>query len=146
MNIAHIAWFTRSQGHPGGVPLFGEYLRRRFGATLWSWADYPHGGRCSQQDAAEALGRWLVETGALAGTDVVVVDGFWGRGLHDYPGLVVTVAHGTWRGIAQACGGGQAAVLGDAQAVEYQRLPVVAVSEYVARELRLLYAVEPAAR
>jgi hypothetical protein len=75
----------------------------------------------------------------------VVVDGFWGRGLRDLPCPVVSVAHGTWRDIARATGSTAAARLGDIQAEEYARLPVVAVSEKVRRDLWDLYGVQAAA-
>jgi glycosyltransferase involved in cell wall biosynthesis len=145
MNLAHVAWFKRSEGHVGGVPLFAHLFSRCLGAQEWSWSDYPAPRPAvDEPTAAGLLGEWLSASGRLAGADAVVVDGFWGRGLR-LPCPVVTVAHGTWRGIARATGSATAAHLGDVQAGEYARLPVVAVSKQTARELSELYGVTPAA-
>lgn len=157
MNIHHIAFYKRTppDNHAGGVPLFGDYLRQVFGALLWSWSDYPKPlPRVDEPTAAQMLGRWLLHSGKLIDCCALVVDGFWGRGLTDkevqagtdsgHP--TISVAHGTWRGIARATGSESATKrLGDAQAEEYRRLPVVAVSEYCAHEIRELYGVEPVA-
>ena len=144
MNIAHIAWYTRASGHAGGVPMFGSLLARCLGAREWSWSDYDKPlPRVDEVQAARLLGQWLDDTGRLNGVDVVVADGFWGRGITSVP--VVSVAHGTWRGIARALNSPGAERLGWPQAEEYHRRPVVAVSEATAEELRTLYDVEPAA-
>jgi len=152
VTLHHIAWFKRTppDNHPGGVPLFGDYLRRVLGARLWSWSDYPNRGAVDEPEAARLLGEYLSVHLLCPDTDddIVIADGFWARGIltdHHNFGRIITVAHGTWRGIARAFGSAQAARLGDIQAVEYARLPVVAVSESVAQELRDLYGVEPAA-
>ncbi len=144
--LHHVAWFRRSEGHPGGVPYFGALLALCLGAVEHSWSDYPGRPPVDEPRAAELLSKHLDATGVFAPGDTVVVDGFWGRGLPDHPPYkVVVVAHGTWRGIARALKSDQAAKLGDVQAGEYARFPVVAVSEATAQELRDLYGVEPAA-
>jgi len=120
-------------------------MRRVLGARLWSWSDFPNRPAVSEPEAARILGEWLAANGSLSADDVVVVDGFWGRGLQRFPGRVVSVAHGTWRGIARATGSKQAEQLGIVQEAEYQRLPVVAVSEATRRELQELYGVKAAA-
>jgi len=144
VNIAHVAYRKRSEGHPGGVPLFGHYLARCLGAREWSWGDYDADDKATYRDepsAAEALGRWLVRAGKLEGVDAIVVDGFWGRGIVDVGAPIFSVAHGTWRGIGRACNSPNALWLGDVQASEYERSLTVAVSRHVERELRDLYEV-----
>jgi glycosyltransferase involved in cell wall biosynthesis len=144
--IHHLGWHKRSEGHPGGVPLFGHYLARCLGAKEWSWQDFIGPRNCDEPEAARRLSATLHVRGVFAPGDTVVVDGFWGRGLPDAPPYkVVVVAHGTWRGIARALRSDNAAKLGDVQEREYRRFPVVAVSEATAQELRDLYGVEPAA-
>ncbi len=156
MKVHHIAWYKRSapDNHGGGVPLFGHYLARCFGAQEWSWSDFPKPlPRVDEPTAAQMLSHWLLHEGKLIRCKALVVDGFWGRGLTDeevrvsreFGHPVVCVAHGTWRGIARATGSRAAAALGDVQAAEYARLPVVAVSERTAQDLRELYGVEPVA-
>lgn len=148
MTIAHIAYAKRSDGHGGGVPLFGHYLARCLGAREWAWADYDVDDKRSYRGepaAAEALGKWLEASGKLDGVDAVVADGFWARGIEPAGIPVFSVAHGTWRGIARACGSPNAARLGDVQAGEYERRMTVAVSAHVERELRELYAVRTTA-
>lgn len=147
MRVAHIAWYKRTppDSHSGGVPLFGHYMARRLGARLYSWSDMPNRPACTEPQAAEMLGQWLVASGELKDVDAVIVDGFWGRGLAEFPRPVISVAHGTWRGIGLACRSPRAMELGDLQEAEYRRLPTVAVSNHAAVQLRTLYGVEPAA-
>jgi len=145
MRLAHIAFYKRSEGHPGGVPLFGHYVEQRLGARLYSWSDMPQKARVDEPGAADLLGRWLVSSGALKDVDAVIVDGFWGRGLVDFPRTVIAVAHGTWKGIGLACNSAAAMSLGEIQQVEYRRLPTVALSQWTKWELQGLYGVEPTA-
>lgn len=146
MIIAHVAWYRRSAPdfHAGGVPMFGHYFERVLGARQWSWGDYNKPlPKVDEPTAARLLGEWLEDTGRLATVSCVVTDGFWGRGISRVP--VVSVAHGTWRGIARATGSATAGHLGEIQAEEYRRRPVVAVSVATARELAELYDVRAAA-
>jgi len=145
LNLAHIAFYKRSEGHPGGVPLFGHYVEQQLGARLYSWSDMPQKARVDEAGAADLLGRWLVSSGALNDIEAVIVDGFWGRGLVDFDGPVISVAHGTWKGIGLACNSAEAMRLGEIQQAEYRRLPTVAVSHYTKWELQGMYGVEPAA-
>lgn len=145
MRLAHIAWCKRSEGHPGGVPLFGHYCAQVLGATEFSWGDHPTKGRVSEPVAAMMLGEHLVSNGRLDEFDAAIADGFWGAGLRQWGRPVVCVAHGTWRAVARAMGSANAEQMAQAQEPEYRRLPTVAVSRATAMELRDLYGVEPAA-
>jgi len=149
MRIAHIALAKRSEGHPGGVPLFGHYLARCLGAQEFSWQDAPphvQAGTGGQENAAMRLGNFLSGTGVLDGYDAIVVDGFWGRGIPlSARRPMFSVAHNTWRSIGRALSSPGAMLLGETQAQEYTRVPTVAVSDQTARDLRDLYGVTAAA-
>lgn len=145
MKLAHVAYYRRSDGHPGGVPLFGHYLAQALGAIEYAWADYPDHFRVSEPEAAHILGGWLEAGGAFADMDAVIVDGFWGRGIGRESPPVISVAHNTWRSIARALNSSHAEKLAEVQEREYRRWPTVAVSESVAHDLRSLYGVEAAA-
>jgi glycosyltransferase involved in cell wall biosynthesis len=144
MRLAHIAWFKRSEGHAGGVPLFGHLMAKHLGAQEYSWSDASHPQPSVNEPlAAELLSRYLWDSGALQNLDAIIVDGFWGAGIPDQSEVpVFSVAHNTWRGIGEAMQSRRAFDLGEYQQPEYRRHHTVAVSESTARDLRRLYAVE----
>lgn len=63
----------------------------------FSAADIPgwRPGMCHEWDAAKALNTYLRVSKKISKEDVIIVDGFWGLGLEDFP-RVVSVAHGIW--------------------------------------------------
>lgn len=148
MRLGHIAWCKRSEGHAGGVPLFGHYLATRLGAIEWSWADAPPHVRIrtpGEVEAARRLGEWLQGEHLLRECGAIVVDGFWGRGIRLDRIPMFSVAHNTWRSIGRALHSRQAEELGNVQEAEYRRLPTVAVSDQTARDLLEFYGVSAAA-
>ena len=52
-------------------------------------------GICNEWDAAKALAAYLKSTNNISKNDIIIVDGFWGIGLDDFPN-VISVAHGIW--------------------------------------------------
>jgi len=75
--------------------------------------------------------------------DRIIADGFWASGLPD-DAPVTVVCHGTWAGLAAACGG-VASELIEAQGEAYRRFPVVAVSQAAARQVERYHGARVAA-
>lgn len=84
---------------PGGVPRWNRDFKKCFPeAKHFSWWDCPLSklpDESSEWDKARALNSWLRRAGAIKHDDIVIVDGFWGMGLEDFPN-VVSVCHGIW--------------------------------------------------
>ena len=125
----------------------------------YAWRDYPGWQRCDrlpEHEKARLLSEHLAGTGPdrarqgwaqcpapLRDYDHIIADGFWASGLPDDAPATV-VCHGTWAGLAAACGG-VARELIDAQGEAYRRFPVVAVSRAAARQVERYHGVRVAA-
>jgi glycosyltransferase involved in cell wall biosynthesis len=158
VRIAIVTYCRREDGHPGGVPKWAWYLKRALEeagheARHFCWRDYPEWRRCDrlpEHEKARALSAWLAteRVGAqhavpLRCYDRIIADGFWASGLPD-DAPVTVVCHGTWAGLAAACGG-VAPELIEAQGEAYRRFPVVAVSKAAARQVERYHGVRVAA-
>ena len=149
MRIGIITYRRREDGHPGGVPKWAWYLKRALEEAghrvdHHTWRDYP--GWREHNDAPEHEKARLLSA-RLAGErrdcGRIVADGFWACGLPDSAPVTV-VCHGTWAGLAAACGGVDGELIA-AQGVEYRRFPVVAVSESAARQVKRYHGADVAA-
>jgi len=142
MRVAIITYCRREDGHPGGVPKWAWYLKRALDEAghecdHFCWRDCPDWHKYDDEPEyakARRLSSWLARQPRVVGDYAcIIVDGFWGR---DFPGdaPVTVVCHGTWAGLAAACGG-VAPELIAAQGEAYRRFPVVAVSGAAARQV-----------
>lgn len=52
-------------------------------------------GLCHEWDAAKTLNAYLRQSKKISKDDIIIVDGFWGLGLEDFPN-VISVSHGIW--------------------------------------------------
>lgn len=84
---------------PGGVPRWVRDFNRCFPETInYCWNDCPlstHEQHASEWDKAFVLNSWLKKFGKINKDDIIIVDGFWGKGLEEFPN-VVSVCHGIW--------------------------------------------------
>jgi len=144
-----MTYCRREGGHPGGVPKWAWHLKRALEEAghrvdHHTWRDYP--GWREHNDAPEHEKARLLSS-RLAGErrdyGRIVADGFWACGLPD-DAPVTVVCHGTWAGLAAACGGVDGELIA-AQGVEYRRFPVVAVSESAARQVKRYHGADVAA-
>jgi len=142
MRVAIITYCRREDGHPGGVPKWAWYLKRALdddGHTVrhYAWRDYPAWQKhdhLPEHEKARLLSAYLMrDAEALLDYDHIIADGFWAIGFPD-DAPVTVVCHGTWAGLAAACGG-VAPELIAAQGEAYRRFPVVAVSGAAARQV-----------
>ncbi|HUT75000.1 MAG TPA: glycosyltransferase family 4 protein [Armatimonadota bacterium] len=148
MRVGIITYCRREDGHPGGVPKWAWYLKRALlegghDVRHWAWADCaePKLDGAPEYVKAERLGKHVGSQ--VRDYDRIIVDGFWSCGLpEDAP--VTVVCHGTWAGLAAACGGVKPELIA-AQGAEYRRFPVVAVSQAAARQVRTYHGTDPVA-
>lgn len=133
----------------GGVEEFCVYLRRAVpGMEAVSWADFPDHHRYPElqdYEKAEVLNSWLLSAGYLDESSVVVVDGYWGRGLEGRVKRLISVCHGTYYGRLIA---NQVSPWGEIVGIDHveaqyamwhdEHVETVAVSADSLRELRLL--------
>jgi glycosyltransferase involved in cell wall biosynthesis len=148
MRVAIITYCRREDGHPGGVPKWAWYLKRALlegghEVRHWAWADCaePKLEGAPEYVKAERLGKHVGSQ--VRDYDRIVVDGFWGCGLPEDAPLTL-VCHGTWAGLAAACGGVDGKLIA-AQGEAYRRFPVVAVSESAARQVQTYHGTDPVA-
>ena len=110
------------------------------------WADYPAWRKhdhLPEPEQARLLSSYLaevlhIERGRAERAvpleyEHIIADGFWACGLPDGAPATV-VCHGTWAGLAAACGGVDPELIA-AQGEAYRRFPVVAVSQAAARQV-----------
>ncbi len=142
---------------PGGVPRFNRYLKRvleEAGHEVrhWSWWDVPEDLRrlaqgISEDARADSLSRFLIRNGVVDRDDAIIGDGFW---CGDFARMgyrrVVSVAHGIWGHVTKddVDAGVQPEnwQLHEAQIrhrLDHRRrgLPIVAVSMFIAEQMRL---------
>jgi glycosyltransferase involved in cell wall biosynthesis len=152
MRFALITYCRREDGHPGGVPKWAWYLKRALdegGHTVrhYAWRDYPAWRRhddAPEHEKARQLCAYLMRDADLPqGYDHIIADGFWAIGLPD-DAPVTVVCHGTWAGLAAACGGVDRELIA-AQGEAYRRFPVVAVSPAAARQVARYHGARAAA-
>jgi glycosyltransferase involved in cell wall biosynthesis len=99
MSLVLISYTPLDAG--GGVPRFNRDFVAGFpGTRHFSWWSLPEplrksGDFLQEWDKAKVLNQWLQRTRTITKDDVVIVDGFWGLGLEDFPRLVVH-RHGIW--------------------------------------------------
>jgi len=99
----HISRFKPSEVS-GGVERFAEYLGRAVPDLEYlSFEDYPLKNDLIAEglpdyDLALNLNAWLVSTGVLNKDSVVIVDGYWGLGLEEKVGRLISVCHGSYWG------------------------------------------------
>lgn len=86
---------------PGGVPAFNRELHKTFRyegiETLhFCWDDHPEGrSQGFEWFKARALNSYLIEKRLIDHNDIIVADGFWAEGLHDFP-YAISHSHGIW--------------------------------------------------
>lgn len=150
--MAIITYCRREDGHAGGVPKHAWYLRRALEEAghevdHYAWRDLPDWERhdhAPEYAKAQRLSGWIAWVSRRSDSyDQFVVDGFWGCGLPEAAPVTV-VCHGTWAGLAAACGGVDRELIA-AQGEAYRRFPVVAVSEAAARQAEAYHAARVAA-
>lgn len=83
----------------GGVPRWVRDFKIGFPNTKsYSWNDFvdEFGSKNGPEwEKARLLNWWLKETKKVTKDDIIIVDGFWGLGLEEFPN-VVSVCHGIW--------------------------------------------------
>src|SRR5579863_7172442 len=90
---------------PGGVPRFNRDLMSAFpfgSAVHYSWWDVcretghqPFSQAAPEWEKARVLNSWLLKTGRVTVTDIVIADSFWASGLEHLP-MCVSHQHGNW--------------------------------------------------
>lgn len=88
----------------GGVPRWNRDFKSGFpegAVTHYSWWDAlpAVGGKddhnVPEWDKARVLNQYLIWSKKISKDDIIIVDGFWGLGLEEFPN-VISVAHGIW--------------------------------------------------
>ena len=101
MKLAHISKYKRTENQLGGVEKFAYYLSRVFpDLKLYSFADCSKEQGGPDWEKAERLNTQLLEEQKIDQDTIVIVDGYWGRGLGGKVKAIVNVAHGTYIGEA----------------------------------------------
>lgn len=88
---------------PGGVPRFNRDIHSSFpGSVHYSWWDVaaamgvdPNSQNLPEWEKARVLSSWLLKTGKVTESDVVIADSFWADGLHHLP-YCISHQHGNW--------------------------------------------------
>lgn len=146
----HISLFKRHESDGsirlGGVEQFGEYLRRAIpGLQCVSWMDFPareHYGQEPDYSKARIMNDWLSDRKIVDQDTVAIVDGYWGLGLEDKVGRLISVVHGSYFGRmvrSQVHFWGEYVdfnhVAGQFEMWEHPQAEVVAVADESAKEL-----------
>ena len=136
---------------PGGVPRWNRDLKRFFPELIhYSWDDCPFDANVPEWDKAKTLNAWLRHEKLITKDDIILVDGFWGMGLEDFPN-VVSVCHGIWsHRTAEEAEAGMTPdfPLHHAMQVGYRRKHLdsngrlVAVSKFIASQMRRQWGFE----
>lgn len=136
---------------PGGVPKFNRDLHAAFHdreCVHFSWWDFPWYIEMEGQpewEKARTLNHYLVQSGKLRPTDVVVADGFWADGLQHMK-FAVSHSHGIWSHLTHddvAAGKTPENPYHHAAQVAFRRRwidigkHITAVSDFIAEQMRL---------
>jgi glycosyltransferase involved in cell wall biosynthesis len=137
----------------GGVPKFNRDLHAAFPdreCVHFCWEDFPWSSApdligLSEWERASTLNSYLVKTRSITAEDVVVADGFWGRGLEHLP-LAISHSHGIWSHLTNddvLAGRPPDMPLHHAAQVSFRRRwtglgkHITAVSDFIADQMRL---------
>jgi glycosyltransferase involved in cell wall biosynthesis len=136
---------------PGGVPKFNRDLHAAFqdrDCIHFCWFDFPwyiEMEHLPEWEKARTLNHYLLSSGKLKMTDVVVADGFWADGLQAIP-LAISHSHGIWSHLTKddVDAGKQpenpwhhaAQVTFRERWIELQK-KITTVSEFIAEQMRL---------
>ncbi len=101
MKLVHISKYKRTENQLGGVEKFACHLSCVFPELkLYSFADCSKEQGGPDWEKAERLNSQLLEELKIDQDTIVIVDGYWGRGLGGKAKAVINVAHGTYIGEA----------------------------------------------
>ena len=139
----------------GGVPRWNRDFIAGFpGTRHFSWTHFPvriqdlHG--LNEWEKAIALNRWLLATNRVSRDDIFICDGFWANGLETCKN-VVSVAHGIWGHLTKEdVDAGKQPDFPDNHAAQiefrrkhlFDKKPIVAVSDFISRQMSLQWGYE----